>query len=88
MPSPPMAAVGVLRVHTVKLPHPRGRVAIRPYHQVVVVGHQAVGMTNPVPAPYEFPYQLKEPGTVLVVFVLRARAGHRGRLHVTPASPR
>ena len=49
MPDPGVGAIDILRIDTVELTHPLGKIALHSlHHDMVVVTHQAISMTNPV----------------------------------------
>src|ERR671918_2168162 len=51
MPDPTVAAIEVLRVYAVELTHPLGKIRLgRLDQQMIVVAHQAIGMTAPIKA--------------------------------------
>lgn len=72
MPHPIVATVKILGVNPVDVPHPLGEIALKRFHhQVVMVGHKAIGMTEPV-EPFDcLSENGQEPLSVLVVFKYR-----------------
>jgi hypothetical protein len=55
-----MVPIEALRVDSIQLPHTFGQIGIRRLnHKVIMVGHQAVGITHPPHAPTNVPeYQV------------------------------
>jgi hypothetical protein len=58
MPDAPVRSVYRLRINPVELAHASGEIARRRFnHQMIVIGHQAIRMTNPVEPRANLPQQ-------------------------------
>ena len=69
MTCPLMTFIKQLRIDTVQLPHTQGEIAVRRFDQeVIVIIHQAVGMTEPVIPFIDVLEGVQEVDAVLVVF--------------------
>jgi len=68
MAAPTVPPVGLLRVNTIELAHPLGQIALWRFdHQVVMVGHQTVGMAQPIRVLDNLAENLQKKLTVAVV---------------------
>lgn len=79
VPGPVMSAVEALGVHPIQLSHPTGQIGVGSLdEQMVVVLHQAVGVTSPVESSNDVPENLQKGKPILVV--------EKDRLSRIPAS--
>jgi len=75
MPDARMAPIEILRIHPIYLAHAGGEIGGgRFHHQMVMVLHQTIGVTNPLEACYYLLKQIKETPPVGIV----AKNGHPG----------
>jgi len=78
---PAVALIEALRIDAVQLPHAEGTVAVRGLHkEIIMVGHEAVGITEPVVA---FVNMLEGVQKILAVRVVLENA----LLHVPAGDP-
>jgi len=79
VPNPIMPTIEALGVHPVQMSHPTGQIGIGSLdEQMVVVLHQAVGVTSPVESSNDVPENLQKGEPILVV--------EKDRLSRIPAS--
>jgi hypothetical protein len=70
-----MASITGLGVHTIQLPHTLGQIAIRRLdQQMIVIGHHAPGVTNPVEVTHYIPEHINEPLTIGIIRIDRFAA--------------
>jgi hypothetical protein len=69
MTGPLMALIEELGVDAVQLPHADGKIAVRRFDkEIIVIAHEAIGMTEPIVAFINVLESVQEVNAVLVVF--------------------
>jgi len=69
MTRPTVESIEQLRVHAVQLPHAESQIAVRRLdEEMIMVVHEAVGMTDPIVAFVHVLKGVQEPDAVLVAF--------------------
>jgi len=70
-----MAAVKSLRVHSIELPHALGQIGLWGFKdEVIMVGHQAIGIADTIEPATDMGIYLKEEGAVGLIEKMSARA--------------